>query len=69
MTMISTSSPLALNVPQSRAANSGNAVIVKPALEILTLVRFCWLDAVCALRRISNRAKKICQTDRLGIMN
>ena len=44
MTMISTSRPLALNVPQSRAANSGSAVMVRPALEILTLVRFSWLD-------------------------
>ena len=36
MTISSTSRPLAVNIPQSLAANSGKAVIVKPALEILT---------------------------------
>jgi hypothetical protein len=45
MTMISTSNPLALNTPQSRAAINGNAVIVKPALEMRTLVRLSWLAA------------------------
>jgi hypothetical protein len=36
------SSPLAAKTPQSLAANSGNAVIVKPALEILALTRRSW---------------------------
>ena len=66
MTMISTSRPLALNVPQSRAAKSGSAVMVRPALEILTLVRFSWLDAVGALRIIRISANKTCQTDFRG---
>src|SRR5581483_496572 len=37
--MTSISSPLALNSPQSLAASSGSAVMVKPALEILSLGR------------------------------
>jgi hypothetical protein len=36
------SSPLAAKTPQSFAANSGKAVIVKPALEILALTRRSW---------------------------
>ena len=63
MTMISMSRPLALNVPQSRAANSGSAVMVRPALEILTLVRFSWLDPVGALRMIRISAIHISQTN------
>ena len=39
MTINSTSKPFALNTPQSFAASSGKAVMVKPALEMRTLVR------------------------------
>jgi hypothetical protein len=41
------------------AANSGKAVIVKPAFEILTLLRFSWLPAVGALTVIKSSANKI----------
>jgi hypothetical protein len=37
--MISMSRPLAAKMPHSLAANSGNAVMVKPALDILALMR------------------------------
>jgi hypothetical protein len=36
--------------------------MVRPALEILTLVRFSWLDAVGALRMIRISANKSFQT-------
>ena len=66
MTMISTSRLLALKVPQSRAAKSGSAVIVKPALEMRTLVRLSWLDAAGEVRMIRNSASTICQTNVRG---
>src|SRR5574341_623600 len=47
---------VALKTPQSRAAKSGSAVIVKPALEILALMRLSWLVAWGLLRIISNSA-------------
>jgi hypothetical protein len=40
------SNPLAVKTPQSFAANSGKAVIVKPALEILALTRRSWASAL-----------------------
>ena len=39
------SNPLAVKMPQSFAANSGKAVMVKPALEILALTRRSWASA------------------------
>ena len=56
MTINSTSRPLALNVPQSLAAKSGNAVIVKPALEMRTLARLSWLEACDTSKMITARA-------------
>ena len=44
MRMTSISSPLAVNSPQSLAARSGRAVMVKPALEILSLARRSWAN-------------------------
>ena len=44
--MTSMSNPLAAKTPQSFAANSGKAVIVKPALEILALTRRSWASAL-----------------------
>src|SRR6266545_2935129 len=67
MTINSTSRPFALNTPQSLAAKSGSAVIVKPALEMRTLARLSWLAAGRALRRISNSATQICQTNFRGV--
>ena len=40
--MISVSSPFAVKTPHSLAANSGKAVMVNPALDILTLMRRSW---------------------------
>jgi hypothetical protein len=40
MMINSASKPLALNLPQSLAAKSGNAVMVNPALEMRILARF-----------------------------
>jgi hypothetical protein len=45
MTISSTSSPLAEKIPQSFAARRGKAVIVNPALEILSFNRRSWLSA------------------------
>jgi hypothetical protein len=67
ITISSTSKPLALKTPQSLAARSGKAVIVKPALEMRTLARLSWLAAGRALRTISNSAMQICQTNCRGV--
>jgi hypothetical protein len=40
------SNPFAAKTPQSLAANSGKAVMVKPALEILALTRRSWASAL-----------------------
>jgi hypothetical protein len=61
MTMISTSRPFAAKVPQSRAANNGSAVIVKPALGMRTLIRLSWLWATPRLMPISAKIAKICR--------
>ena len=67
MTINSTSSQSALNTRQSFAAKSGNAVIVKPALEMRILARLSWLAAGRTLRKISNSATQICQTNLRGV--
>src|SRR5437870_13278557 len=46
MTINSTSIPFAVKIPQSFAAKSGKAVIVKPAFDILTFERRSWLPAL-----------------------
>ena len=63
--MTSISRPLAVNVPHSLAANSGNAVIVKPALEILSLARRSWAFAL-AMKRNEVSAKPVSMTPSVG---
>src|SRR5215471_741241 len=60
MTINSTSSPLAAKIPQSFAAKRGNAVMVKPAFDILILGRRSWLAAKVVSNPISPRTITTC---------
>src|SRR5262245_22713347 len=59
MTINSTSKPLAVNTPQSLAANSGNAVIVKPALEIRIFDQRSSLSPYIGKIAMNQKAKKM----------